>query len=109
MDGVVRKYILTLAQLYEVAIDKVGAMDEGSYSDLEHRVRVLAKERGITKPLMVVDVKFKPDVASLLGVAEQPYHISNSEWDAFVRDSKTMTEYMPNVYVVDGERYAAPI
>jgi len=45
----------------------------------------------------------------LMGHTDQPYPISEAEWDIFIRDAKTMAEYVPNVYVVDGNKYTAPI
>jgi hypothetical protein len=44
-----------------------------------------------------------------LGTKETPYPISKDEWDIFVSDARTMAEYMPRVFVVDGDKFTAPI
>ena len=84
-------------------MDKAGY----SYSKFMEEARELATKQGINNPLLVIDVSLK--APSAFGANEQPYPIADFEWDDFKRDGKTMAKYMPNVYVVDGDKYTAPI
>lgn len=97
------EHLMTLDDLYAKAIAKLGSMAEGTYD------QYMEQAKGLTqKPLLVIDVKYNADMRRQ-GMNDQPYPIAKSEWDLFIRDAKTMAEYCPNVYVVDGSRYHAPI
>lgn len=82
-------------------------MDKDTYDNYMTRAKQVASQNGVKNPLLVIDISLKEP--NELGSQEQPYPISKQEWDIFVSDARTMANYMPNVYVVDGDKYTAPI
>lgn len=103
------EYIWTLEELNKVNVGNLGPMDQGTYDSYMQQAQQLAAQHGIERPSLIIDIKFKAGVASQFGVTEQPYPISRDEWSTFVSDARTMAEYMPNVFVVDGKKFTAPI
>ena len=97
------EYIWSIEELPQKAIEKLGSMNAGTYQGYLSRARALT-----SNPLLVIDIKFNEKYQSR-GLRDQPYPIAEHEWDRFVEDAKEMAEYCPNVYVVDGSKYTAPI
>ena len=104
-----KKFIMTIPKLKEVAIANLGLMDEGDYNSFVIKAGEEAAKLNIKNPLLVINVKFKEGTASEFGVKEQPYPISEAEWEQCALDGKEILEYMPEVYVVDGDKFIAPI
>jgi hypothetical protein len=101
------KYLWKIAELEENAIAKLGSMDEGSFEQFNAKMIEIATRLGISNPVMGIGIKFKPGAHSF--VDEQTYPITKAEWVMFRNDAKTMCEYMPKVYVVDGLKFKLPI
>ena len=104
-----KEYIRTLSELKNVAIANLGPMDKGDFNSFTIKAKEEAVKQNIKNPLLVIDVEFKEEAANEFGVKEQPYPISEAEWKQCALDGKTMTEHMPDVYVVDGDKFTAPI
>lgn len=101
-------YLWTLEELYKNAYgENLGSMDKGTYDEYQKKVNEVAKKAGIAKPKMAIDLKFKKGAHDFL--SEQPYPINKDEWDVFLKDAKTMCEYIPRVFVVDGSKFSLPI
>src|SRR6185295_81334 len=94
-----REYLWTLESLYAVSLVDLGAMDSKSYESFQREMRLFADEKGISNPIMVIDIKLKEP--NDLGTQEQPYPISEEEFPIFMRDAKTMAVSMPHVHIVD--------
>lgn len=107
--GSQRTYLMTLQELYAASIGNLGPMDKPGYSfeRFTQEAKQLAATQGIQNPLLVIDISLKQP--SGFGATEQPYPISRDEWDVFKSDALTMANFMPNVHVVDGDKYTAPI
>lgn len=104
-----KQHIDSIADMKKVAIANLGTMDKGDYKFFMAKAREVAEKQGIKNPILVIDVKFKPGVASNFGVTETPYPIIADGWELCVSQGRTMTEHMPEVHVVDGDKYAFPI
>ena len=101
------KYLMTLDELYAAAVANLGPMDQGTFASFKAKATAEAAKHGIGNPRLVIDIKLKE--ANVLGTKEQPYPISEPEWSVFVSDARTMAEFMPRVFVVDGDKFTAPI
>jgi hypothetical protein len=101
------RYLQSIDDLRENAAADLGPMDAKGYDDFMGEARELAPQHGIDRVKLVIDVKFKE--ANPMGVTEQPYPINANEWDAILSDSRTMCEYTPHVFLVDGDRFTVPI
>lgn len=101
------EYLWTLEALYAAAVANLGPMDQGTHASFTAKAKEEAAKHGIANPKLIIDVKLKE--ANGLGCQEQPYPIADFEWDDFVRDGKTMAVFMPRVFVVDGDKFTAPI
>lgn len=101
------EYLWEPNDLYKVAFADLGPIDTGTYVEFESRARKIAEEKGISKPLMIIDIKFKQGAHPFLN--EYCHPIADFEWNQFVSDAKTMCTSMPRAYVVDGNKYTAPI
>lgn len=99
--------LMTCDELYYVARANLGPMKPGAYTEFEQQVQAVANRLGIERPRMVIDIIFKEGAHAF--VTEQPYPISRDEWDIICADAKTMTKKMPEVFVVDGNKFSAPI
>lgn len=96
-----------MEELYAIAIANLGPMDKRAFSDFEEKIQDIAREQDIENPMMVLDIKYKKKMATQLGMTEQPRLITSSEWAHMREDVKSMAEYMPSVFVVDGNKYTA--
>jgi hypothetical protein len=103
------QYLMTLDELYAAAVANLGPMDQSTYAQASADARRVGSEMGIKNPTLIIDIQFTPGSASQFGVTEQPYPIADMEWDQFKSDARTMAAFMPNVYVVDGDKFTAPI
>jgi len=102
-----REYLMTLEQLYQASLANLGPMKVGSYDEFVEKMEKVAQEKSVANPLMVIDIILKQP--SEFGITEQPYPIADFEWDQFASEAPTMAKKMPDVHVVDGDRYTAPI
>ena len=104
-----KEYLWTPARLYEVALAELGPLEEGKYQETAERMADAARDQKLEHPLMVIDLLFNERGIEQSGLAEYTYPITQGEWDQFARDAKTMTRQLPHAYMVDGDKYAAPI
>lgn len=110
--GMTKRYLWTSEELLdpEVGAVEIGLLESGKYQELKEKMIKEATEKGINKPLLVVDLIFSEGKRSQLGSPGQPYPMSEDEWEVFVKD---IPEYcgdnIPKVYFVDGEKFTAPI
>ncbi len=102
-----QEYLWTNERLYQVAIGNLGPMDSGTFNQFTDRAKTTASSHGVKNPKLIIDIELIE--ANILGTTSTPYPITASEWDLFVSDARTMARYMPNVYVVDGDKFTAPI
>lgn len=101
------QYLRNLDELYAAAVANLGPMDLGSFAEFQTRAAAESAKFGILNPKLVIDIKLlEPDV---FGVTDQPYPIREDEWRITISDSRTMAAFMPRVFVVDGDKYTAPI
>ncbi len=106
------EYLWTSEQLLapEVGAVQLGELEIGKYQELRSKMIKEAERRGIKNPLLVVDLIFKESKVSEFGSKGQPYPITEAEWEAFVNDIPEFNgDKIPKVYMVDGEKYTAPI
>jgi hypothetical protein len=69
-----------------------------------------ADQRGITNPLMVADVVARPDKWDVIGSDSIVYPVLPREWDELAAGAPgILIEDTPSVYLVDGNKYTAPI
>lgn len=101
------QYLMTITELKAAAVVNLGAMNQGTYASFKARADAEAQKHGFARARLVVDLKYKS--SSDFGVTEQPYPISADEWDLFIREAPSMLQYMPQVFVVDGDKFTAPI
>ena len=101
------EYLWTLADLYRVSLGNLGPMDTKPFQQFKKEMAKVAQEKAVKNPRMAIDISLKQ--LSEFGATEQPYPISEDEWEVFINDSRTMANFMPNVHVVDGDKYTLPI
>ncbi len=104
------EYLQTHARLKQVAIKELGEMAIGGqpYSYFMGLARQTSEATGIKNPKIMLAITFKPGM-SPVGTPEIVYPIADFEWDAFVADIKSYCAMNPTVWVVDGDKYTAPI
>jgi hypothetical protein len=119
-------YITTHARLNEVSLGNLGKMRRGTnYSQFMANAHQIAQSKGVTNPRLMLAMKCKTDMntAQLQVVSagettdvsfERPstevvYPIADFEWDDFVHDIPTYLTEEPDVHVVDGDKFTAPI
>ena len=106
------KYLWSSSELLapQVGAIEIWLLETGKYEQLQAAMIRMAESLGIEKPLMIVDLIFKSEKLSQLGSSGQPYPIRQDEWERFVAD---IPEYcgdkVPKVYMVDWQRFTAPI
>jgi hypothetical protein len=101
------RYLQSIEDLRENAAADLGQMDAKGYDDFMREARGLAAGHGITRLKLVIDVKFKE--ANGMGVTEQPFPVREEDWDAVLEDARTLCEYIPHVFLVDGNKFSIPI
>ena len=107
-----RKYLMTSQELLSPEVNAVllGLLEAGKYDELHKKMKELAPVKQISKPLMIADLIYSEGKKSQFGSPGQPYPISKDEWEIFAKD---VPEYcgdnVPKVYMVDGEKFTAPI
>lgn len=102
-----RQYLWTIQELEMSAVAKLGSMEEASYETYVERMNQIAKQNGIVTPILAIGIKFKEGADAF--VKEQLYSITKDEWPVFQEDAKTMCEYMPKVFIIDGSKFILPI
>lgn len=104
-------YLWTSAELLAQGVGavQIGLLETGKYSEVKAKMEEVAIEKRISRPLMVADLIFKEGKRSQLGSSGQPYPIAENEWETFVAQARDYCDETPKVYMVDGEKYAAPI
>lgn len=102
-----RKYLMTLPELYGASLANLGPMDTKPYIAFVQAMDEVARQRNVRNPLMAIDISLKEP--NDMGITEQPYPVIEVEWEAIVKDARTMTKFMPNVHVVDKDKYSLPI
>lgn len=110
--GMTKRYLWTSQELLdpEVGAVEIGLLEAGKYKELKEKMIKEAGEKGINKPLLVVDLIYSEGKKSQLGSSGQPYPISEDEWETFVKQAPEFCGVkVPKVYFVDGEKYTAPI
>ena len=93
------RYLTTLEELYSAALANLGPMDTKSLEEFQKEASMVANQAGIS-----LDLSFKePDS---LGITEQPQTVTDFEWNQHIEAVGRRTTRMPNVFVVDGTKYA---
>ncbi|MBF8263704.1 MAG: hypothetical protein HW387_1369 [Parachlamydiales bacterium] len=105
--GPSRPYLQTVDQLEKNAIARLGSMDSASYDDFVKKMHEVAAKKGIDRPTLAIGIIFKEGAHPFL--KEIPYPVLKEEWSEFKDDCETMCEKMPEVFVVDGNKFALPI
>lgn len=89
-------------------------MDQGTgtHAEFAERMMKIAREAGIVKPIMVLGIKYREEVDDVYS-SEFPYLLSShpdwwGEWTESKREAPSLCEYMPRVFVVDGEKFTFP-
>ncbi len=105
MKGIsmIGNFLITLEQLYDAAIEDLGPMDQGSYSDFVQKARKLALSRGIRRLCLYLNIKLKEPTE--FGITEQPYPISEEEWDILLNDLRRKAAFIPSVFIVNADEY----
>lgn len=101
------EYIISVSDLAAKATEKLGSMNEGTYEVFFREAEEVAKKYGVIRPILGIDIKFKSGAHESL--SELAYPISAEQWDQFLVDAHSMCEYIPDVYLVDGNKYALSI
>ncbi len=104
------KNLWTLDDLYNVGT-VVGPLDTQSFDSLERTATRLAARMGIKNPKLVIDRKYKPRYLSLREKSKphEPAPLIREIWAAYVKEARTMMEEIPDVYLIDGDKYTASI
>ena len=104
------EYLQTHERLKEVAISKLGEMSVGGqpHEFFMNLAKEGAQAVGISNPKLMLAITFK-DGMSPVGVPEVVYPIADFEWSAFVADIAMYCTKNPTVWVVDGDKFTAPI
>lgn len=100
---------MTLEELKANALGELGLMTDGSYDDFMLLATEAVTKRGVTRPRLVVGLVYNDPRLNLVGAKETPYPIGRDEWDTFVSEIGEIFESAPCVYVVDGDKFTAPI
>ncbi len=101
------RYIFSVAELREEAAEKLGPMNEGTYDSYLAKAQELAPKYGITRPVLGLDLEFKPEAESM--VSESPHPNIREEWEPFLSEVPKMLVRMPDVFLVDGDKITLPI
>ena len=102
-----KEYVTTREDLRRVAIGSLGPMTEDTHAGFTAKAKVLGEEHGVERPVLVLDLKFKPG-AHDMGLIEYPYPVAPEEWQAIL-DTLYMADGVPEVCVADGEKWAFQI
>ena len=98
------RYLTTLEELYSAALANLGPMDTKSLEEFQKEASMVANQAGISRFRLALDLSFKePDS---LGITEQPQTVTDFEWNQHIEAVGRRTTRMPNVFVVDGTKYA---
>jgi hypothetical protein len=101
-----REYITTKERLEEVAVLALGPMTGDSYAGFMTQ----AQASGLDLPQLMLEWVFKRSTPmGYQAGAQVIYPISADEWEDFQNDIPLYCVAVPNVYVVDGLKYTAPI
>jgi hypothetical protein len=106
------QYLWTSEQLLspEVGAVEIGLLEREKFAAIRFKMEHEAASRGIERPLMVADLIFQEGKRSELGSSGQPYPITEAEWEQFVADVPTYCgDRIPKIYMVDGNKFTAPI
>lgn len=98
------EYITTKKRLVEVGTF-LGKMTNASYQEFME-----VAKKNTPNPTLMIEWTFSID--SPMGFcagATVVYPIADFEWQDFLGDIPTYCTYPPNVYVVDGSKFTAPI
>lgn len=101
------EYILSVADLTKKAAQRLGPMDRGTFLSYTEMAGRIAAEKGITSPVLVIGFIFKKDAPTQ--TREHAYPIRAEEWDPFLSEVSTLCEGMPDVFLVDRDKYALVI
>ncbi len=102
-----RTYLWSLAELAANALVNLGPMDQGDRAFFIQKAKEHPACQDVADILLGIGIKFKPGAHDTL--TEAPYPCSENEWEQFQRDAKTMCEFMPEVFMLDGAKYSLPI
>ncbi len=102
-----QRYLNNPKELADNAAENLGPMDKGTYASYFAKAQEVAEKYGIKRILLGVDFKYKPGGHTFLD--EYAYPVSASEWAGFVASADKTLEHMPNVYLVDGDKFCLPI
>lgn len=104
----VKEYIATHERLAEVG-KKLGEMKQGTtYAQF----MTMANQSGVSNPQLMLAMTWKKSQTAFLDIpegAQTVYPIADFEWNDFVSDIPTYMKVNPEVWVVDGSRFTAPI
>jgi hypothetical protein len=109
----IRRYVTTSQELLDpnVRAVPIGQLAVGAYEAVTTELRSQAEQRRIARPLLIADLVFTDEVRNETGILGQPYSIiSVEEWEGFAADvPQYCGDTVPAVYMVDGDKYLAPI
>lgn len=100
------KYIWTTKELEINAVAKLGSMSEASYEEYRKKMNEIASRAGIVNPKLGIGLKYKECVACYSHDLACP--LIKEDWDRFKKYGEIFCEYMPNVFVVDGDKFILP-
>lgn len=107
-----RRYLMTSSELLspEIGAIEIGKLEAGQYQAVREKMMKEAKTRGISNPLIVADIIFQENKRSEYGSAGQPYPVNEAEWESFVKDVPSYCgDKIPKIYMLDGDKFIAPI
>lgn len=84
----------------------LGSLEEASYEEYYEKMLSVAKEVGIRRPKLALDLKFCSSKNTF--VKEIVYEIHESEWSVILKDISAFAS-IPRVYVIDSDLLSLPM
>jgi hypothetical protein len=97
-----KEFIDDIEKLYSAASGNIGPINGCSFTEAEKKTAVLAHRNKIKNPVIVIDLRYKPNIG-----AEIPVVIDNEPVFNNFLGIADICESVPNLYVIDGDRYRA--
>lgn len=114
-----KEQIVSLQQLQEVSEAYLGIMDPNG-DEIFSLAHEIAKEKGIKNPQLMLFMKYGTESSSFVHVSQSgsiigfPYTnpplevfhaVARFEWDQIFADKDHLLMQVPEVYLVDGDKY----
>lgn len=96
-----------MEELQKHAFAQLGKMDECSYESFQNKMRDIAQQNNIVKPLMAIYVKYKSGKNTL--VSEQPFPGTKLHWSILEENITTDYETTPEIFAIDSEKFIVPL